>query len=840
MEYPITTATVESLANGLTVILDPDDTVPVVSAQIWVETGSIHEDRLLGSGLSHFLEHMVFKGTRDYGSEQLAQTVQGAGGHWNAYTTFGRTVYYIDGPSKSLPEFLKCLTGLVYHPTLPKDEFEREKDVIRREIDMGLDDPDDLSLRLMLSTVFQHDPRRHPVIGQRHLFDSIQYEDLTRYHRQRYSTDRSFVVISGDFDPDGIRQQLEQLTKECQPGAGTEPLVAADPPQIGPRFARDRFAVPASRISLCWRTPSLSDPMSPAYEILAAVIGRGRSSRLYHALREQKSLALEISAYQWSFAGSDGLFGISAECQSAQTDDLIAGIKDVLQSIGHIDTDDLIADIHKAQRQIATSQFRSLMSASGRATDLASNWHEARNLDFTRHYLQGLQRIGPYDVQQAATELTERGLNLTVLDPLDAPVATRTRKAARQREEIQSHTLSNGIEVALMPDHRVPLVQLQLAARAGLPSETEATQGISRLLAATLPKGTESRSAEQIARELESLGASIGAASGNNALLLHVSGLAEDLPTIAEVLADVAIAPRFDELAIKREKSSQLAALEEARQEPLHVGMQGLKSACYQGVGYGLESLGSHESLKQLHRPALLDHHRRHLVGANLSLTVAGDFQADTLLEELEARFAALPTGERWQPERQHFKAGQDITLHLPKKQAVLAIGFEGASASGDERHALAFLQEYASDMAGPLFGRIREQLGLAYRVGATQFVGYDSGMLSFYVATSPEQAGQARDEMLREIAKMAEHGIPVEAFERVRSTALSGLAIQQQSLAAIARATALDLLFGHPADAHRQLESVYSKLKPEAVKKVAQRVLSAEPVVVTVLPEQL
>jgi zinc protease len=480
------------------------------------------------------------------------------------------------------------------------------------------------------------------------------------------------------------------------------------------------------------------------------------------------------------------------------------------------------------------------MSASGRATDLASNWHEARNLDFTRHYLQGLQRIGPYDVQQAATELTERGLNLTVLDPLDAPVATRTRKAARQREEIQSHTLSNGIEVALMPDHRVPLVQLQLAARAGLPSETEATQGISRLLAATLPKGTESRSAEQIARELESLGASIGAASGNNALLLHVSGLAEDLPTIAEVLADVAIAPRFDELAIKREKSSQLAALEEARQEPLHVGMQGLKSACYQGVGYGLESLGSHESLKQLHRPALLDHHRRHLVGANLSLTVAGDFQADTLLEELEARFAALPTGERWQPERQHFKAGQDITLHLPKKQAVLAIGFEGASASGDERHALAFLQEYASDMAGPLFGRIREQLGLAYRVGATQFVGYDSGMLSFYVATSPEQAGQARDEMLREIAKMAEHGIPLEAFERVRSTALSGLAIQQQSLAAIARAAALDLLFGHPADAHRQLESVYSKLKPEAVKKVAQRVLSAEPVVVTVLPEQL
>nr|MCU0751305.1 insulinase family protein [Akkermansiaceae bacterium] len=140
MEYPPTAATVETLPNGLTVILDPDPTAPVVSAQIWVETGSMHEDRLLGSGVSHFLEHMVFKGTRDFDAEQLADTVQAAGGHWNAYTSFDRTVYYIDGPADSLPVFLKCLTGLVYFPVIPESEFEKEKDVIRREIDMGLDD----------------------------------------------------------------------------------------------------------------------------------------------------------------------------------------------------------------------------------------------------------------------------------------------------------------------------------------------------------------------------------------------------------------------------------------------------------------------------------------------------------------------------------------------------------------------------------------------------------------------------------------------------------------------------------------------------------------------------
>ena len=547
MEYPITAATVETLANGLTVILDPDATVPVVSAQAWVETGSIHEDRFLGAGLSHFLEHMVFKGTRDYGSEELAQAVQGAGGHWNAYTTFGRTVYYIDGPSHSLPEFLKCLTGLVYHPTLPEDEFEREKDVIRREIDMGLDDPDDRAMKMMLSTVFQQDPRRHPVIGHRHLFDGISYEDLTGYHQDRYTTDRSFLVISGDFDPDAVRDQLEALTTDCQSGGGPEPLVPADPAQLGPRFARDRFAIPASRISLCWRTPALNDPASPAFEILAAVLGRGRSSRLYQALREKQSLALEISAYQWSFPGMDGLFGISAECEFERVEELIGGVKDVLRSIN---TDQLVSDIEKARRQIAASQFRTLMSASGRATDLASNWHEARNLNFTRHYLQSLERVTPEQVEAVGNRLTERGLNLTVLDPVDAPVPERSLATTRKREEIQSHTLSNGLKVGLIPDHRVPMVQFQLAARAGLPSESEANQGINRLLAATLPKGSEERTGEEIARDLESLGASIGAAAGNNALLLHATGLAPDHATVSKVLAEVVVAPRLDEVTL--------------------------------------------------------------------------------------------------------------------------------------------------------------------------------------------------------------------------------------------------------------------------------------------------
>jgi zinc protease len=835
MEYPATAATVETLPNGLTLILDPDPTAPVVSAQIWVETGSIHEDSLLGSGISHFLEHMVFKGTRDYTADELADTVQAAGGHWNAYTSFDRTVYYIDGPADSLPVFLKCLTGLVFFPVIPESEFEKEKDVIRREIDMGLDDPDNAATRLLLATAFQLDPRRHPVIGHRHRFDAVQYQDLVSYQKARYTPDRCFAVISGDFDPDDVRKNLTSLTAGCLQGCGREPLVAIDPPQLGPRRSRETFAIPASRISLAWKSPALDHPDSPAFDVLAAMLGRGRASRLHRTLREERGLALEISAYSWTGPGRDGIFGISADADPEKRDQLIDAI---FLEVAAIHSEPLDDDLAKAKRQIAASQFRSLTTASGRASDLASNWHEARDLDFTRRHVAAIQAVTADDVRRAAARLVDEKLTLTILDPLDAPAPARVGKIRRRREDIEVHTLPNGLQIALIPDHRVPLVHLQAAVRAGLLSETPETNGLNQLLASTLPKGTATRSAREIAITLESLGSSISAGTGNNALLVQAGGLAPDLATIAAVFSEVLASPSLPADAIVREKASQLAALEEALQDPLHAGFRALRHAAFNGTGYGLDSLGTPATLTALDRAALAAHHARHFNAANITLAIAGDFDRAAALDLFSGNLSALPTGVPW-PVPAGVSGGGDHIVRLPKKQAVLAIGFPGASVNSPDRHALAMIQEYAADMAGPLFARIREELGLAYQVGATQFLGYDAGLFTFYLATSPEQAELARHEMMAEIGKIAAAGIPDEAFDRVRSTVLSGLAIQQQSPSHIARHVALDLLFGHPADEHRRLAATYQALTAKQVREAAARFFSVAPAIATVLPDQ-
>ncbi|MFD2255577.1 M16 family metallopeptidase [Luteolibacter algae] len=836
MDYPLTKATRHTLPNGLTLILDPDPSAPVISVQAWVATGSIHEDKMLGTGLSHFLEHMVFKGTRDFSSDELAQAVQAGGGHWNAYTTFDRTVYYIDGPSHSLETFLKCLTGLVFFPTLPEADFGNEQDVIRREIDMGLDDPDNASIRLLLSTAFTVDARRHPVIGHRHLFDEISHADLVSYHRSRYTPDHTHIVISGDFDAAEARALVIAMTADCKIVSGPEPHIQRDPRQIGPRENTATFDIPTSRLCLSWKTPALDHPDTPAYDILAAILGRGRSSRLYTALRDRRELALEISAWTWNGPDEEGLFAISAEAEPEKRGELKAAI---LAELADLPASPLDEEIAKAKRQIAISQFRTLTSASGRASDLASNWHEARDLNYTRAYLAEINAVTAADIRRVSQLLTERRLTFTSLDPENFAHTAAVEEKTTTVEPVTTHTLSNGLRIALLPDHRVPLIHLQAAVGAGLLSETPVSNGLNQLLASTLTKGTLSRSAADIALSLETLGASIGASTGNNALLVSASGLAADLVSIIDIFADVIINPSFPSDAIEREKTSQLASLKEAQTDPLHTCFHQVRKTHFAGTGYGLDPLGSLQTLPEISRLDLSAHHALHFNASNTTLAISGDFNSTELIELLETHFSTLPEGEKWAPPASKVNPGKSAETTLPKKQAVLAIAYPGADVSSDDKHALAFINEYASDMAGPLFGRIREELGLAYRVGATQFLGYDQGLFTFYMATSPEQIGLATEELQKEIGKIASQGIPDEAFERVRSTVLSGAAIQQQSSSSNARHAALDLLFGNPADSYLLLPEIYQNLRVETVRETARRIFAVPPTVSTVLGEK-
>src|SRR5262252_5420415 len=175
-----------TLENGLTIIVREDHSAPVVSAQAWAQAGSINEGKWLGAGLAHVLEHMLFKGTSTREGSRIDQEVQEAGGYMNAYTSFDRTVYHIDVPNTGARTAIDILCDIMQNATLPADELVKELDVIRREMDMGQDDPARRSGRRLFETAYTHSPYRYTVIGYQYIFNELKTDDILAYYHQRY------------------------------------------------------------------------------------------------------------------------------------------------------------------------------------------------------------------------------------------------------------------------------------------------------------------------------------------------------------------------------------------------------------------------------------------------------------------------------------------------------------------------------------------------------------------------------------------------------------------------------------------------------------------------------
>ena len=198
--FPPSTAQKWVLADGLSMIVQEDHSAPVASVQAWCATGSIDEDERIGAGLSHILEHMLFKGTKTQSSNAIAQKIQDVGGYINAYTSFDRTVFWIDVPKDGVSAALAILADAMMNSTLPPEEYAKEQEVIRREFAMGFDDPDRMAGQLLFATAYQRHPYRFPVIGEMEIYNQLTQEQVMQYYKTRYVPNNLTFVVVGDVD----------------------------------------------------------------------------------------------------------------------------------------------------------------------------------------------------------------------------------------------------------------------------------------------------------------------------------------------------------------------------------------------------------------------------------------------------------------------------------------------------------------------------------------------------------------------------------------------------------------------------------------------------------------
>src|SRR5216110_3891516 len=253
--FPPSTAQKWILPNGLTIIVQEDRSAPVASVQAWCATGSIDEDQHLGAGLSHILEHMLFKGTKTRGANQIAQKIQDVGGYINAYTSFDRTVFWIDAPKDGVSTALDVLADAMMNSTLPPEEYQKEQEVIRREFAMVLDDPDRVVGLRLFATAYQRHPYRFPVIGELEIYNQLTQEQVMQYYKTRYVPNNLTFVVVGDVNGERVQQQLSDLFI-AYPEKSLKPVfIPAESPQLGRREVHKEFATALTHFSMAWHIP---------------------------------------------------------------------------------------------------------------------------------------------------------------------------------------------------------------------------------------------------------------------------------------------------------------------------------------------------------------------------------------------------------------------------------------------------------------------------------------------------------------------------------------------------------------------------------------------------------
>src|SRR4051812_37651498 len=274
-----------TLENGLVLIVREDPSAPVVSAQAWCKAGSIDEGKWLGGGLSHVLEHMLFKGTTTRPAGRIDQEVQDAGGYMNAYTSFDRTVYWINVPNTGAQVAIEILCDIVQHATLPADEMLKEKQVILREMDMNQDDPGQRSARRLFETAYTKSPYRFTIIGYPDIYNEVQREDVFAYYKEKYAPNNLFFIVVGDIKISEAEAQIRAGFAKAKSRPMPPSVLPEEPRQIATREVVEEAPIEMGHFHYSWHIPELRHPDIPLLDVLATLLGSGRSSRLYQEVR---------------------------------------------------------------------------------------------------------------------------------------------------------------------------------------------------------------------------------------------------------------------------------------------------------------------------------------------------------------------------------------------------------------------------------------------------------------------------------------------------------------------------------------------------------------------------
>jgi zinc protease len=498
------------------------------------------------------------------------------------------------------------------------------------------------------------------------------------------------------------------------------------------------------------------------------------------------------------------------------------------------------AELSRALKQALSGHLGSRKTMHGVATELARGEIVAGDLSFFDQYLERLREVGPPDVRRVAGKVLRAGRFTRVAVH---PKGTLRRAAAAPAPRVEPATrreeFPNGLVLLAREDRRLPFVDLRLVMKSGLLFEDGHVNGVSSLVSRLLLKGTKRRSAERLAREVESVGGSISTYSGGNSMGICLEVLKPDLPLALDVLADVVKNAAFAPADVEREREVQLADIRREREKPMRAAVQNARTLLFGAHPYHLPPMGTEKTVAALSREDLLAFWKRLAVPSNMTLAVFGDAQAPEVVRLARRHFGTMPRGRPPSAitAAPPFGRAERVEEAHDKEQAVVVAAFPGIDLRSADRPALELMIATLAGMGSRLFVRLRDELALCYYVGAADMLGLERGFVWFYIGTDPAKAADAEREMLAEVAHLRAEGVDPAELDRARAGLLGERRLGRQDPGEHALSSALDELYGLGHDHADKLDAAMEKVTPADVRAVAEKYLSVPPVISVVRP---
>lgn len=763
------------LSNGLNVILHEDHSVPVVSVNVWYHVGSKNEKRGR-TGFAHLFEHMMFEGSQHHNTEYF-EALEKIGGRANGSTSEDNTNYWEDVPSNYLELALWLESDRMGFllPAMTQEKLDNQRDVVKNERRQSIDNqPYGKSEELMLSMLYPSDhPYSWSVIGSMDDLSAASIEDVSDFFRLYYTPNNASLCIAGDFDPGMAKKFVDKYFGSIPPGPAIDRISGWKPELSGGKYciAEDNVSLP--RLYHAWHTPACYESGDAELNLLAGILTSGITSRLKKTLMYDLQIVQDVMAYH-ATRELCSTFEIIATAREGyalnEIEDIIdTKLKEILgdgvtsEELGQIKTEheaSLIRSLEqvggfggKADRLNA---YNTMLKDPGKLRWDMERYNNVSASDiqkFACQYIDMNKRAVLHIVPQREFSISEAKIDRSVKPSAMAELSFAPPKMQRTK-------LSNGLELLVVEDHKLPLVQANLLIKSGWGADMMDHPGAASLTAELLNAGTQSRNALDISETVRHLGANMYTDSSFDNSLVIVNVLKRNFIPALELVSDMIMNSTFPEEELERQRRNYLGRIQQEAKQPLTVGYKAFLRTLYGAkhpYGQPYTGSGTEESIKAITRDMLVDYYRTNYSASNAAAVIVGDVTLDEAREKLEKVLGSWEQGKAIQSEIPEITGLDSTKICVVNKpgaaQSVIVIGNPGIRRSDPDHLACQVMNNaFGGQFTSRLNMNLREDKGYTYGVRSNFRAFRGVGSFACYTQVQTEVTKAAVVEIIKEI----------------------------------------------------------------------------------------